>query len=229
MMYPMTIQEPSTRKSSPTTAPPPAAERAYKFVKAAILDGRFDAGEMLSEVGLANEIGMSRTPMREAFSRLEVEGFINLYPKRGALVVPISPTEIREVYEARELIEYNAAQYICALSQEERDSIGDYLDSIINDQRSALDANDLGTYAQLDAAFHQKVMDYGGNSLLANFGHTLRERQQRFTQRAIGRSAKKASKFVAQHEHLASALRTGNAENYHDVITAHLSSSRKQL
>lgn len=82
----------------------PAAERAYEHLKRRIIDDEVDDSDMLSEAALASELGMSRTPVREAFLRLEVEGFLKLYPKRGALVVPISPREIREVYEALSLI-----------------------------------------------------------------------------------------------------------------------------
>ena len=69
----------------------PAAERVYELVKERIIDGTIDSSQMLSEAALAAEVGVSRTPAHEAFLRLELEGFLQLYPKRGALVVPISP------------------------------------------------------------------------------------------------------------------------------------------
>ena len=94
----------------------PAAERAYDFVKEKIIDGSFEPSQMLSEASLATEMGISRTPMHEAFLRLEVEGFLQLYPRRGALIVPISPQEIREVYEARLLVDRHCAEKICAMS-----------------------------------------------------------------------------------------------------------------
>lgn len=207
----------------------PAAERAYDHLKRRIIDDDIDDSEMLSEAALAAELGMSRTPVREAFLRLEVEGFLKLYPKRGALVVPISPREIREVYEARLLVDENSARHICGLSAEERSLIADVLVATIDEQKAALDAGDLGTYTQLDAKFHQTIMDNGGNRLLAHLGHTLRERQQRFTATAIGRSVEKARGFVAQHALLADALRTGDIDTYLTELHSHLNSSRKQL
>ncbi|GEB98824.1 putative transcriptional regulator, GntR family protein [Corynebacterium flavescens] len=212
-----------------STATPPAAERAYCFVKANIIEGTFDDSEMLSEAALASQLGMSRTPMREAFLRLEVEGFIKLYPKRGALVVPISPREIREVFEARMLVDEHSATHICNLSGSERDAIADVLDAIIAEQTAALDAEDLGTYAELDAKFHQTIMDNGGNSLLANLGHTLRERQQRFTAKAVGRNLERARAYVAQHKTLSAALQAGDLTSYLSILDDHLNSSRKQL
>ena len=207
----------------------PAAERAYEWVKRAIIEGDIAESEMLSEAVIASELGMSRTPMREAFLRLEVEGFLKLYPKRGALVVPISPREIREVYEARLLVDAHSARHICALPAAERAVIADCLDATIAEQDAALNAGDMRTYTHLDARFHQTIMDNGGNSLLAHLGHTLRERQQRFTATAIGRNVERARGFVAQHRLLAEALRHGNYSTYLTELEDHLTTSRNQL
>ncbi|MDU4728454.1 GntR family transcriptional regulator [Corynebacterium kefirresidentii] len=207
----------------------PAAERAYDFVKEKIIDGSFEPSQMLSEASLATEMGISRTPMHEAFLRLEVEGFLQLYPRRGALIVPISPQEIREVYEARLLVDRHCAEKICAMSDAERADIADQLDATIAEQDTALDGADLRAYAQLDARFHQIIMDGGANSLLAGLGHQLRERQQRFTATAIGRNVARARTFVDQHRTLADALRTGDLAAYLSTLDTHLTNSRNQL
>ena len=207
----------------------PAAERAYDFVKEKIIDGSFEPSQMLSEASLATEMGISRTPMHEAFLRLEVEGFLQLYPRRGALIVPISPQEIREVYGARLLVDRHCAEKICAMSDAERADIADQLDATIAEQDTALDGADLRAYAQLDARFHQIIMDGGANSLLAGLGHQLRERQQRFTATAIGRNVARARTFVDQHRTLADALRTGDLDAYLSTLDTHLTNSRNQL
>ena len=92
---------------SSTVRPPgeTAAQRAYAYVKQRLLDGRFPGGMLLSENALAQELEISRTPIRQAFGQLEAEGLVELYPRRGALVVPISASEADDVREARELIE----------------------------------------------------------------------------------------------------------------------------
>ena len=87
-----------------------AAERAYDYVKERLLDGRFAGGTLLSENELAQRLGLSRTPVRQAFVQLEGEELLELYPKRGALVVPISPSEASDVLEARLLIEQHCAR-----------------------------------------------------------------------------------------------------------------------
>ena len=207
----------------------PAAERAYDFVKEKIIDGSFEPSQMLSEASLATEMGISRTPMHEAFLRLEVEGFLQLYPRRGALIVPISPQEIREVYEARLLVDRHCAEKICAMPEAERADIADQLDATIAEQDTALDGADLRAYAQLDARFHQIIMDGGANSLLAGLGHQLRERQQRFTATAIGRNVARARTFVDQHRTLADALLTANLPDYLSALRSHLKNSKDQL
>ena len=85
---------------SRTADRPAAAETAYQHTKRHILTGGLPAGTMLSEGEIAGQLGLSRTPVREAFLRLETEGWLRLYPKRGALVVPVAPGEAEAVVEA---------------------------------------------------------------------------------------------------------------------------------
>ena len=147
-----------------------AAERAYEHVKARILTGELD-GHMLSEGVFATELGVSRTPVREAFLRLQVEGLMRLYPKRGALVVPVGPHESREVLAARRVVE-------CASVKE---AIGDpdlpdTLADLLEQQRKAAGTPRFG---ELDAAFHTALVEAAGNSLLSGFYQGLRDRQIR--------------------------------------------------
>jgi DNA-binding transcriptional regulator YhcF (GntR family) len=88
------------------------AERAYLFAKERILDGRYTGGELISEGDVAAGVGVSRTPVREAFLRLETEGLLRLYPKRGALVVPVSSAEVESVMETRLLVEQFAIEKV---------------------------------------------------------------------------------------------------------------------
>lgn len=211
------------------TSSPPAAERAYEFVKNRIISGDYTQNTLLSEGDVAAAIGLSRTPVREAFLRLEVEGFLQLYPKRGALVVPIHPDDIREVFDARELIDTHCAGHICQLADAARAALGEQLTAVIAEQNAALDRGDLRDYTRLDAVFHQTIMDHGGNSILAQLGHSLRERQQRFTAAAIGRNIETARSFVEGHQRLTAALVAGDLPTYRTEIHAHLTNSRNQL
>ncbi|QPK78494.1 GntR family transcriptional regulator [Corynebacterium lizhenjunii] len=207
----------------------PAATRAYDLVKLRILHGVYADTTLLSEGDVATELGLSRTPVREAFLRLEVEGFLKLYPKRGALVVPIPPEGIREVYEARELIESHSARHICAQDQDFRGQVCGELEELIGAQLACLRDGDLQEYTRLDAAFHQVIMDHGGNSVLAAVGQSLREKQQRCTSTAIGRNLDTAYHFVEGHRRIVLTLRAGDTAAYAREIHQHLADSQAQL
>src|ERR1700709_457809 len=87
-----------------------ASERAYRHVKERILEGALPGGELISENETAEQLGMSRAPVRAAFGQLEAEGLLRLYPKRGALVVPVSAQEMGAVIETRWVIERYAVE-----------------------------------------------------------------------------------------------------------------------
>ena len=82
-----------------------AAQRVYDFAKWAILNAVYAAGDTITEGGLAHEVGVSRTPVREALLRLQGEGLVQLCPKKGAIVSSFSPQEAEDVLEARVLVE----------------------------------------------------------------------------------------------------------------------------
>ena len=89
-----------------------ASERAYRHVKEQVLDGSIPGGELICENEIAEQLGMSRTPVRAAFGQLESEGLLRLYPKRGALVVPVSAQETEAVMETRWVIERYAIERV---------------------------------------------------------------------------------------------------------------------
>src|SRR4051812_22296871 len=96
--------------SGPLAGTGSAAARVYAHVKERLLDGSFPGGVLLSENELSQQLGLSRTPVRQAFVQLEAEGLLELYPKRGALVVPVAASEIEDVFEARLLVEEHCAR-----------------------------------------------------------------------------------------------------------------------
>src|SRR5689334_8187002 len=82
-----------------------AADRVYRYAKDAILSRRIGAQDLLTEGELAESVGVSRTPVREALLRLQAEGLVRLLPKRGALILPVTADEVSDVMETRRLVE----------------------------------------------------------------------------------------------------------------------------
>src|SRR4051812_16538780 len=103
------------------------ADRAYEHVRSRLLSGDYLGGELLTEGEIATDLGISRTPVREAFLRLQAEGFLRLYPKRGALVVPVRPGEGRHAMEARLLLERHALDVVAARGPDALRELGETL------------------------------------------------------------------------------------------------------
>jgi DNA-binding GntR family transcriptional regulator len=203
------------------TLAPPAAESAYAHVKDALLSGRLPAGEMLSEGDVAAELGISRTPVREAFLRLAAEGWLRLFPRRGALVVPVAPGEAEAVVDARLLLEGHAVE-VAVATPGTREALVAGLRALLDRQRAAVRAGDLDAYAEHDSAFHLALVAAGGNPVLTQFAATLRERQRRMIALSVGAAGERAPGFVAEHEALVAAVEAGDAAGFRTVLRAHL-------
>src|SRR6201988_1432898 len=119
-----------------------AKDRAHDYVKRQVLTGAFPGGELISEGEVAAALGMSRTPVREAFLRLEAEGLLRLYPQRGALVVTVSSEESRAVIEARLVLEQFAAGKVIKRGPAACTAVFERLSRELQRQRAAAAAAD---------------------------------------------------------------------------------------
>ena len=201
-----------------------AAARAYAHVKQRLLDGRFAGGALLSENELAQRLGLSRTPVRQAFVALEAEGLLELYPKRGALVVPISAAEIEDVFEARMLIEEHCARRAAAAAGAE---LARDLEQAIVEQQHAAARLDSAGFARGDREFHQAIVAAARNAIMLRWCDALRDRQQRIAAASLAGSPSFAERFIAEHRDIAAALQRGDGDAAATLTTAHLHSARE--
>lgn len=212
-----------------TTTGIPAAEQAYRHAKEMVLDGRLAPASMTSEGEIAEQLGLSRTPVREAFLRLEAEGLMSLYPKRGAMITPIGAHEVEEVFEARQLVESHAAHRLIELTDTQLDTALSRLDRILADQVTAVATADVSAYVALDTQFHQEIVACGANRLLTDFAASLRERQQRLIAQSVRWDLARAQAFIADHRGLLEALRQRDFDTYESLLAVHLETARANL
>jgi DNA-binding GntR family transcriptional regulator len=203
-----------TRRSS-------SAARAYEVAKERLLDGSYEPGTLLSENEFAKELGISRTPVREAFLQLEAEDLLDLYPRRGALVKPISPSEADDVLEARLLIETHCAARVAAGGRE----VVAALRASIADQEQALRHS--GTvggpgFVIADREFHRLIVAANGNDLLTRQYDALRDRQQRIAATAVARDPGRIAEFIREHGAIADAIDQRDPESAVKSVAAHL-------
>ncbi len=203
----------------PTTAALPAATRVYQHLKRAILEQIHADGALLTEVEIAAAVGVSRTPVREALLRLESEGLVALYPKRGALVLPVSAQEIEDVIEARHLVEVHAARRAYA----HRGALVAVLQPLLSAMHTAQERDDVVALMTADREFHAAVVHAGGNRILTDLYQRLRDRQMRIGITNMRLEPERRNRALADHAELLEALRDGDdIERWADLVEAHL-------
>jgi DNA-binding GntR family transcriptional regulator len=201
-----------------------AAARVYAHVKERLLDGTFAGGALLSENELSQQLGLSRTPVRQAFVQLEAEGLLELYPKRGALVVPVAASEIEDVFEARLLVEEHCARRAANAGAR----LVAELEPLIAEQAEAVaeGAAAMGVFARADRQFHRAIVDAAGNAILTRLYDALRDRQQRISAVSLARNPGDGSRFVTEHREIMEALGRGDADAAAQRASAHLRAAR---
>jgi DNA-binding GntR family transcriptional regulator len=196
-----------------------AAERAYRAIRDGILNGIHPAGAMLGEESLAAEIGVSRTPVRSALARLQDEGWIVIYPKRGALVQGLGERAIADLEYARFVLESSGVGPTGAVVRQEL--AGRLSDSIVA-QRKALQDRDVRRFIELTIAFHRAFVEAAGNDVLLELNDRLADRQRFLLFSKGDHLLARSDEILAEHEALVEHLRTGNAGAFADTLRKHL-------
>jgi DNA-binding GntR family transcriptional regulator len=203
-----------------STRPPRAnaAQRAYDFAKWAILNAVYPAGEVITVSALAGEIGLSRTPVREALLRLEAEGLVQVVPGRGAVVASFSPEEVEDVLEARILVE----NYTAARSFEHRKTFLPDLLRVHEEMKRRRREQDTAGFTAADRLFHEIIVDGAENVVLSEMYRSLRERQTLFTSTMVRGRTDRMEAAIAEHEKIIERLEGDDEDAFIDVVNAHL-------
>ncbi|MFC4000312.1 GntR family transcriptional regulator [Prauserella oleivorans] len=208
-------------KSTPDALSPPtpsARDRAYDWIANAILSGTYSEGEFLDEVGLAREVGTSRTPIREALHRLRAERFVELVPRKGAQVRVVTVTEMREIYQARYVIEADALTKICARR------LGAPAESheLVAAMEAARRDEDWNSIAQLDQRFHAGLVRHAGNAVMADIYESLRPRQIRLAVKNLHSSPERLPVIEREHRELVAAIDEHDRDRSVEILGVHL-------
>jgi DNA-binding GntR family transcriptional regulator len=198
-----------------------ASEAAYTLTKELILSGGLPGGALISEGQIAERASLSRTPVREAFLRLESEDLLTLHPKRGAVVVPVSPGEAEDVLELRLALEHAAAVRLARDGLAARDETR--LRGLVARQRELARDADVEAFARVDEAFHRGIVDAAGNALSRRFYGTLTDRQRRMSVFALRPRPGRLALLADEHSGLLDLLAAGDPDGFASALAAHLS------
>jgi DNA-binding GntR family transcriptional regulator len=205
---------------------PRATDTAYEAVRQMILTGEVEAGSRLGEAELAETLGLSRTPVREALQRLGADGLVEVLPHRGARVVRWTRKDLTEIFELRSLLEPYAAARAARRGQDEA-----VLDGLRGQcaamERAAADG-DLGRVAQLNSRFHAAIIDASGNDRLPGMLTSVMHAPlilgtfRRYDADAMARS-------MNHHRELVTAISAGDAAWAESVMRAHVRAAAAHL
>jgi len=147
----------------PIERPRSLTETVLAQLRESIVSGDLELGSALYERGLAEKLGVSKTPVREALAQLRVEGLVRIYPQRGAYVFTLSAREVIEICEFRQTLE--TAALMMAFKRRPKD-LADELDAIIREMETARAKDDTKAYLRADTRFHQVFFRHCGNGYL---------------------------------------------------------------
>lgn len=210
----MTIVEP---EESAVMRSKPTRERVYLYVREQILRGRFPGGSFVEEEEISTALGVSRTPVREAFHRLEAERFIDLLPRRGALVRQVNAQELLDLYEARRMIEGHAISRICREEIPLPAEMRTILDAL-----ESLPQSDYFNRVELNRQFHFVMVAAVGNIVLSELYQSLGARQQRVAMTAIHADPSRAARISREHHALVAALAEWDEAKALAILEQHL-------
>ncbi|SHF32761.1 GntR family transcriptional regulator [Streptoalloteichus hindustanus] len=200
-------------------------ERAYEFLRDTVLTDPQLQGQFVSEQEIADRVGVSRTPVREALLLLAAEDLVRLVPKRGAYVAPVTGREVSELMELRGVVERYAAERVLAAGNPPLPEMRHAVEM----QRTLRAAADLRAFAEWDQRFHTALVAATGNRLLTQIYEGLRARQVRCAMAALYDTTERREEVLAGHEAILAALVAGDAASAGEAITAHLRAALKVL
>lgn len=204
------------------------AEVAYEAIKRAIMENTYRPGHQLGEMEIASQLGMSRTPVHEAVARLQEEGFVRILPKRGILVLALSPDDIHDIYDVIIGLEGAAAERIAEQPKAQRASIAQSLELHTAEMESALSAGNRTAWARADMAFHGLLADRCENERLRRMVGTVTDQLHRvrlFTLHLRPPPVRSAR----DHAEITAAIRNGTATDAAEAARRHRQLARDEL
>lgn len=203
----------------------PLREIVFEYLRQSIVEGKLEPGKRLMEIQMAEQLGVSRTPVREAIRKLELEGLVVMVPRKGAYVADISIKDVLEVLEVRVALEGLAASLAAErMSDEEIDKLAFICEEFENYYKKG----DIDGMIQKDVDFHDCIFNATGNNKLNQISQSLREQVYRFRVRYISRY-NKAKELVIEHAAIFNAIKNRDPQSAYKCGTEHIESLTEHM
>lgn len=199
---------------------------AYARLKDEILSNRLLPGFQAPEPEIAERLGMSRTPVREALIRLQAEGLVELIPRRGARILPVLASDMQEIYEILTALEPHAAAELAKRALTEEDLAP--LELATQEMETALTQGSLEEWADADDRFHRSLLHLHGNERLCAITSSLFDQAHRARMVTL-RLRKAPVRSTQEHRQILTHLRNGDAKKVKSVFHAHRERAAREL
>ncbi|WIY52242.1 GntR family transcriptional regulator [Devosia sp. YIM 151766] len=186
------------------TRPKSLKEMVVDELRERIIDDRLNLGASLSENTLAADMGLSKTPVREALQQLQLEGLVEVMAQKGTFVVRIGAEDVLQISELRKVLELAAIQLAIERNHE---ALVDIMSEIMVGMQLAYDTKDMVSYQKLDGQYHQAFIDLCGNKYLRDAYSQIAARTQALRSR-LSRLTELNSRSIVQHHKVLGAIRT---------------------
>lgn len=192
--------------------------RVFHKIRQDILSGKYEEHEELKEVAIGEELGVSRTPVREAFRQLELEGLIQIIPNKGAYVTGITEKDVKDIYMIRSLLEGLCAKWACEhISKEHLDEMEEnvYL------ARFHAQKGHLEQLAELDNRFHDIMYDACNSKMLEHLLKDFHQYVLRVRQKTLN-NANRGTASNHEHELILEAIKEKNGPMAEQLANRHM-------
>lgn len=196
----------------------PLRDVVLNTLRKAILRGELKPGERLMEIQLANKLGVSRTPIREAIRKLELEGLVLMIPRKGAEVAQITEKNMQDVLEVRKALEELSVQLACERITPEQ---VEEMKMAAEDFRKVLKSGDVTKIAEADVKFHDIIFAATNNQRLITLLNNLREQMYRFRVEYL-KQKECYPQLLEEHDKLIALISGGEVEEACELMGCHI-------
>ena len=203
----------------------PLRDVVFNTLRKAILRGDLKPNERLMELPLAKKLGVSRTPVREAIRKLELEGLVVMYPRRGAKVAQITVKSIRDVLEIRRVLEVLAVTKACKNITQEGIM---QLRTALKQFKDVINSEDLTKVAEADVKCHDTIYNATNNPKLIGILNNLREQMYRYRMEYI-KDKTSHIMLVKEHEELVNAIVNRDVKNATKIAEKHIDNQEEAV
>ena len=203
----------------------PISQQVYEELRDRITQGRLQPGDRLNEARLAQDMGISRAPVREAVQRLRQEGLVTIKPRHGPVVAQITAADATHLYQIRCALEELAV--VLLLKHDSAQGLRD-LEAVVSAMNQASLANDLAQVVEQDVRFHEALCELSGNPLLIRIYQTI-SAQFRIAVMQDNARATRLPEIAAAHGQLLAAIRAGDASTAVAKVHEHILSTLPSL